>query len=98
MFFCRKVQLSEEYSLSEIENQIEKKVIQVLATLLHFNEKAIRPELLLVDDLGMDSFAAVEMLFQIEDQYGLEIPDEEMVNFKTVKDVVDYIYDILPEN
>ena len=88
----------EEARLNESVSDIEKKVIQVIANLLHLDEKNISSEMLLVEDLGMDSFAAVEMLFNIEDQYGLEIPDEELVNLKTVKDVTDYIVDILPKN
>jgi len=84
--------------LSEIGNDIEKKVKQVIADTLHLDKQNIRPESLLVDDLGMDSFAAVEMLFNIEDAYGLEIPDEEMMNLKTVQHVVDYISNILPKN
>ncbi len=84
--------------MNEMVIDIEKKVIQVIANLLHLDEKNISAEMLLVEDLGMDSFAAVEMLFNIEDQYGLEIPDEELVNLKTVKDVSDYIVDILPKN
>ena len=84
--------------MNEMVIDIEKKVIQVIANLLHLDEKNISTEMLLVEDLGMDSFAAVEMLFNIEDQYGLEIPDEELVNLKTVKDVSDYNVDILPKN
>lgn len=78
-------------------NEIEEKVIQVLVKMLHKNEGDIRPESTLVDDLEMDSFTAVELLFELEDQYGLEIPDEEVGNFKTVSDIVDYIQARLDE-
>jgi len=70
---------------------IEKKVVQVLVKMLHKDEADIRLESSLADDLEVDSFTAVEMLFELEDQWGLEIPDEEVENFKTVEDIVGYI-------
>lgn len=72
-------------------NEIEKKAIEVLAEILHKEKGDIRPESNLVDELEMDSFAAIELLFELEDRYGLEIPDEEVENFKTVKDIIDYV-------
>lgn len=75
-----------------IERQeIESQVIQVLAEMLHREASAIRPESSLMDDLEMDSFTAIEMLFQLEDRYGIEIPDEQVQAFKTVRDIVGYL-------
>ena len=84
--------------MSETGNQIEKKVVETIARLRHLDKNNIGPDSLLVEDLGMDSFMAVEMLFEFEDQYNLEIPDEEMANFKKVKDVVGYLNGIIPKN
>jgi acyl carrier protein len=84
-------------SVVENRNEIEKKVIEVLAKMLHKDEGDIRLESTLVDELEMDSFTAVELLFELEDQYGLEIPDEEVENFKTVEDIIDYIVARLEE-
>jgi len=78
-------------------DEIEKKVIEVMAKMLHRDQGDIRLESTLLDDLEMDSFTALEMLFELEDQYGLEIPDEEVENFKTVKDIVDYVVARLEE-
>jgi acyl carrier protein len=78
-------------------DEIEKKVIEVMEKMLHRDQGDIRLESTLVDDLEMDSFTALEMLFELEDQYGLEIPDEEVENFKTVKDIVDYVVARLEE-
>ena len=72
-------------------DEIEKKVVEVMAKMLHRDEGDIRLESTLADDLEMDSFTALEMLFELEDQYGLEIPDEEIEHFKTVQDIVTYI-------
>jgi len=84
--------------LRKTVDQIEKKVVEVIAELLHLDESNIEPNSLLIEDLGMDSFAAVEMLFKIEEEYDLEISDEEMIKLKTIKDVVAYLDDVIPKN
>ncbi|MGN1154873.1 MAG: acyl carrier protein [Agathobacter sp.] len=45
----------------------------------------------LVDDLEADSLDAVEIIMSIEDEYGIEIPDEAATEFKTIKDLVEYV-------
>ena len=73
------------------KKDIADKVIQVLAEMLHRKPETIRMESTLRDDLEMDSFTAIEMLFQLEDQYGIEIPDEQVQTFRKVLDIVDYL-------
>ena len=43
------------------------------------------------EDLGLDSFAALELIFELEDQVGVRISQEAAVSFKTVGDVVTYV-------
>jgi len=43
------------------------------------------------EDLGLDSFAALELIFELEDQVGVRIPQETAVSFQTVGDVVTYV-------
>ena len=43
------------------------------------------------EDLGLDSFAALELIFELEDQVGVRIPQEAAVSFQTVGDVVTYV-------
>lgn len=45
----------------------------------------------LFTDLGADSLDAVELNLALEEKFGISIPDEEMVNMKTVEDIVNYI-------
>ncbi len=71
--------------------EITDKVIHVLAEMLHRRPETIRVESRLADDLEMDSFTAIEMLFKLEDQYGIEIPDEQVQALKTVLDIVVYL-------
>ena len=45
----------------------------------------------IADDLGADSLDVVEVLMSLEDEYEVEIPDEEIENIKTIGDLVTYI-------
>lgn len=71
--------------------EIEKKVNEVLAEKSSMDLKQIRPESSLVGDLGLDSLDAVEMVFELEEVYGIEIPDEKIQEFKKPIDIVDYL-------
>ena len=44
-----------------------------------------------VDDLDIDSLSMVEIAVQVEDRFGVKMPDEELANLKTVGDAVDYV-------
>jgi acyl carrier protein len=48
----------------------------------------------LIDDLEADSLDAVEVIMALEDEFGIEIPDEEAENFKTIGDIFRYIEEI----
>lgn len=49
------------------------------------------PEANLLDDLGADSLDVVELAMALEEEFGLEVPDEDLENIRTVKDIIDYI-------
>ena len=48
----------------------------------------------MMKDLSADSLDAVEIIMAIEDEYGIEIPDEEAEKFQTVRDLVKYVEDV----
>ena len=74
------------------QEDIEEKVKQSLVRVLGGHSKDISPEKALVDDLGMDSFASLELIFELEDQMGVKIADEDAKKLITVKDVINYIH------
>ncbi len=74
-------------SYSEVEEQVK----DVLAEKLNKGKDTIVPNAQLVEDLGMDSFGAIEMVFELEDKFHIKIPDTDIGKAKTVKDVVDYV-------
>lgn len=84
--------------MKENRNQIEKEVRKVIADMLRLSEETVRPDSMLVDDLGIDSFAVVELIFALEDRYGLDISDDDVVKLKKVEDIVDYLDDLVLKN
>lgn len=71
--------------------EIEREVKEILSKAVNIDAAKISLEQRLLEDLGVDSFASVELVFELENKAGLVIPDADAVNFKTVRDVVSYI-------
>ncbi len=74
-----------------MSQEIEKKVIKIIAEKFGIDESEVKPEASFIDDLGADSLDIVELVMELEEQYGIEIPDEEAEKIKTVQDAIDYI-------
>ena len=72
-------------------SDIEKQVREILAEELDVSIEKVVLAARLAEDLNMDSFAAIEMAFALEDKFSIKIPDVDIAKVKTVKDVVDYI-------
>lgn len=67
------------------------KVRDLLAKQLNLSPDKIALGSDVVKDLGADSLDVVELLITLEDDYGISIPEEDIVNVKTVKDIVEMI-------
>jgi acyl carrier protein len=70
---------------------IEAKVKSIIADQLGVGEDEIKPESSFIEDLGADSLDIVELVMAMEDEFEVEIPDEEAENIKTVGDAINYI-------
>ncbi len=70
---------------------IESKLVSIISTQLSINEDEIKPNLNFVDDLGADSLDLVEMIMEIEEEFKIEISDEDVEGMSKVKDLIDYI-------
>ena len=70
---------------------IFEKIKKIIVAELNVPKEKVTLEASLVDDLGADSIDAVEVIMAIEDEFGVEISDDDMANIKTIKDMVDYI-------
>ncbi|MEO6246770.1 MAG: acyl carrier protein [Opitutaceae bacterium] len=71
--------------------QIEQKVREILAAKLSKPLEQISPESRLVEDLGADSFGALEVMFEVEETFGLSIADTDVERVGSVKDIVAYV-------
>lgn len=67
------------------------KIKKILAEQLGADEEEMTSETRIAEDLRADSMDVVELLMSIEDEFEVEIPDEEIENLKTIGDVVEYI-------
>ena len=70
---------------------IFEKVKQLIADQLDADVDSIQEGSSITDDLGADSLDVVDLVMAIEDEFSVEIPDEEIENIKSVGDLVNYI-------
>lgn len=67
------------------------KVRSIISEKLNVDQEEIKMESSIVDDLGADSIDLIELIMNLEEEYGISISDEEAVKLKTVGDVVEFI-------
>ena len=70
---------------------IQPRVQKIIEEQLGVDTDRVKPEASFIDDLGADSLDIVELVMAMEEEFDLEIPDEEAENLKTVQDVYSYI-------
>ncbi|WP_374212499.1 acyl carrier protein [Tissierella sp. MB52-C2] len=74
-----------------------KKIKEIIATQFNVDEDEITKDTSFKDTLNADSLDLVELVMALEDEFGLEVEDEDMENIKTVGDAVEYITNALEE-
>ncbi len=70
---------------------IEKRVKEIIVEQLGVNESEVTPEAKFVDDLGADSLDLVELVMALEEEYNMEISDEDAEKILTVGDAIEHI-------
>ena len=72
---------------------VEEKVVEIIIDQLGVDEKQVKTEASFIDDLGADSLDTVELVMALEEEFDIEIPDEDAEKISTVQNAVDYIKD-----
>jgi acyl carrier protein len=73
------------------EKSVEQKVKEIIVEQLSVNAEQVTPEAKFIEDLGADSLDVVELVMAFEEEFGVEVPDEEAEKLLTVSDVIKYI-------
>jgi acyl carrier protein len=74
-----------------MSDDMMQKITKVIVEKLGVTEDKVKPEAAFVEDLGADSLDQVELVMALEDEFDLEIPDEDAEKLKKVGDVISYI-------
>ena len=70
---------------------VEEKVKKIIVDQLGVDEAEVTPDASFIEDLGADSLDTVELVMALEEEFGIEIPDEDAEKIVKVKDAVSYI-------
>lgn len=70
---------------------VEENVKSIIVDQLGVSEPDVKPEAHFVDDLGADSLDTVELVMKFEEDFDIEIPDEDAEKIQTVQNAIDYI-------
>jgi acyl carrier protein len=74
-----------------VEKTVERRVIEIIVEQLGVSEEEVTIEASFIEDLGADSLDLVELIMALEEEFGIEISDEDAEKIQTVQDVVSYI-------
>lgn len=80
-----------------VEDEIAEKVKKIIEEQLMVDESEITEDATFIDDLGADSLDVVEMIMELEDEFGIEIPDEDVEKITTVGEAIEYIRKLVEE-
>jgi len=78
-----------------MSDNIESKVKEIIVEQLGVNADQLKPEAKFIEDLGADSLDTVELVMAFEEEFGIEVPDEDAEKIETVGDAIKYIEDHL---
>lgn len=79
--------------MADQNTSIEQRVKKIIVEQLGVKEDQVTPEAKFIEDLGADSLDTVELVMAFEEEFGIDVPDEEAEKLQSVGDVVRYVED-----
>ena len=76
---------------------LKKKIIGIISSQFNISESEVTKDTSFKDDLNADSLDLVELVMALEDEFDLEIDDEDVENIKTVGDAINYVKELIGE-
>ena len=73
------------------EKPVEEKVKDIIVEQLGVNPEQVTPQASFIEDLGADSLDTVELVMAFEEEFSIEVPDEDAEKLQTVGNVIDYV-------
>lgn len=73
------------------EEEVERRVKEIIAEQFEVSVEELKPETRFIEDLGADSLASIELVATIEDEFNVEIPDEDIEKNQTVGQAIEYV-------
>jgi len=73
------------------DESIEARIIAGLAKIKKTKPETIQKQASLIEDLDIDSLDTLDLIFQLEEEFDIEIPQEHQLEFSTVQDVITYV-------
>ncbi len=74
-----------------MSDNIESKVKEIIVEQLGVNADQLKPEAKFIEDLGADSLDTVELVMAFEEEFGIEVPDEDAEKLQSVGDIIEYV-------
>ena len=71
--------------------KLEERVIEIIMEQLDVTKEECLPEASFIEDLGADSLDLVELIMEMEENFEIQIADEELEKIRTIKDVIDFL-------
>ena len=72
-------------------DNIQEKVTEIIVEQLGVTADQVTPESKMIEDLGADSLEAVELVMAVEEEFGIEVPDEEAEKLISVGDIISHV-------